>query len=127
MSEVHAGTATAGTGLLVRNIHTLVTMDAQRREIRGGAFLVRDRAIAQVGTTAELEAIVAADPTLADLPVLDLHDRHLVMPGLVNTHHHFCQSLTRAIPGAQDGTLFDWLTTLYPIWSRLTPEAIAPG
>lgn len=127
MSEVHAGTGTAGNGLLVRNIHTLVTMDAQRREIRGGAFLIRDRAIAQVGTTAEIDAIVAADPTLADLPVLDLNDRHLVMPGLVNTHHHFCQSLTRAIPGAQDGTLFDWLTTLYPIWSRLTPEAIALG
>jgi cytosine/adenosine deaminase-related metal-dependent hydrolase len=111
--------------LWVRNIHTLVTMDAQRREIRNGALLVRDGVIIAVGTTAELEAIVTADPSLTDVEIVDLGDRHLVMPGLVNTHHHFYQSLTRAIPGAQEGTLFDWLTTLYPIWSQFTPDAIA--
>jgi 8-oxoguanine deaminase len=105
------------TTLLVKNIHTLVTMDAQRREIRHGAILVRDHVIEQVGTTAEL-------PSTAD-EILDLSDRHVVLPGLVNTHHHFYQTLTRVIPAAQNCSLFNWLQTLYPIWANLTPEAIA--
>ncbi|MGB3536418.1 MAG: 8-oxoguanine deaminase [Microcoleaceae cyanobacterium] len=113
------------SSLWVRNIHTLVTMDTQRREIRNGALLVRDGVIVEVGTTPELEAIVAADPTLTNIEILDLGDRYLVMPGLVNTHHHFYQCLTRAIPGVQNSTLFDWLTTLYPIWSQFGPMAIA--
>jgi 8-oxoguanine deaminase len=104
------------TTLLVKNIHTLVTMDAERREIRRGAILVRDHVIEQVGTTAEL-------PATAD-EVLDLGDRHIVLPGLVNTHHHFYQTLTRVIPAAQDCSLFNWLQALYPIWANLTPEAI---
>jgi 8-oxoguanine deaminase len=102
--------------LLVKNIHTLVTLDAERREIRNGALLVQDNAIAQVGTTLELP------PTADD--VLDLQGRHIVLPGLVNTHHHFYQTLTRVIPAAQDCTLFHWLQNLYPIWANLTPEAI---
>ena len=103
--------------LLVKNIHTLVTMDAERREIRDGALLIQDNAIAQVGTTSEL-------PSTAD-EVLDLQGKHIVLPGFVNTHHHFYQVLTRVIPAAQNGTLFNWLQTLYPIWANLTPEAIA--
>ncbi len=55
--------------------------------------------------------------------VLDLKG-HIVLPGLVNTHHHFYQTLTRAVPAAQDANLFNWLKTLYPIWARLTPEDI---
>ena len=102
--------------LLVKHIHTLVTMDAQRREIRDGAIFVRDNVIEQVGTTAEL-------PATAD-EVLDMQGRHVVLPGLVNTHHHMYQSLTRVIPRAQDFELFDWLKTLYPIWKNLTAEAI---
>lgn len=100
--------------LLIKHCHTLVTLDAQRREIRDGAILIRANVIEQVGTTADL-------PSTADT-VLDLGDRHIVLPGLVNTHHHFYQVLTRVL--AQDGTLFDWLTTLYPLWSKLTAEAI---
>ncbi len=102
--------------LLVKNIHTLVTMDATRREIPNGAILVRDNVIEQVGTTAEL-------PSTAD-EVLDMRGHHVVMPGLVNTHHHLYQSLTRVIPLAQNYELFDWLKTLYPIWKGLHPEAI---
>ncbi|XGV96659.1 MAG: 8-oxoguanine deaminase [Leptolyngbya sp. BL-A-14] len=102
--------------LLVKNIHTLVTMDATRRELRHGAIFVRDNVIEQVGTTDEL-------PQTAD-DVLDLHDRHVVLPGLVNTHHHFYQTLTRVIPAAQDCTLFNWLQTLYPIWAKLTSEGV---
>ena len=103
--------------LLVKNIHTLVTLDAERREIRNGALLVQDNAIAQVGTTPEL-------PQTAD-DVLDLKGRYIVLPGLINTHHHFYQVLTRVIPAAQDCTLFHWLQNLYPIWANLTPDAIS--
>ena len=49
---------------------------------------------------------------------------HVVLPGLINTHHHFCQTLTRATPAALDRELFPWLQALYPIWARLTPEAL---
>lgn len=102
--------------LLVKNIHTLVTMDEQRREIRRGALFVRDNVIEQVDTTEDL-------PQTAD-EVLDLQDRSVVLPGLVNTHHHFFQTLTRAVPAAQNVELFGWLQTLMPIWAKLTPEAI---
>jgi 8-oxoguanine deaminase len=102
--------------LLVKNIHTLVTMNATRDELRGASILVRDHVIEQVGSAAEL-------PATAD-QVLDLRDRHIVLPGLINTHHHFYQTLTRAIPAAQNCDLFGWLRVLYPIWSRLTAEGV---
>lgn len=104
------------SSLLVKNIHTLVTMDDQRQEIRHGALFVRDNVIEQVGTTETL-------PTTAD-EVLDLSDRYVVLPGLVNTHHHFFQTLTRAVPAGQNAELFGWLQSLFPIWTNLTPEAI---
>lgn len=102
--------------LLVNNIHTLITLDDERQEIRGGALFIRDHVIEQVGLTSEL-------PPTAD-EVLDLGDRFIVLPGLVNTHHHFFQSLTRAVPAAQNCDLFGWLQALYPLWSKLTAEAI---
>jgi len=102
--------------LLVRNIHTLVTMNTGREEIKNAALLVHDGVIAQVGRAVDL-------PTMAET-VLDLKGRYLVMPGLVNTHHHFYQTLTRAIPAAQNADLFGWLKTLYPIWARLTAEGV---
>jgi cytosine/adenosine deaminase-related metal-dependent hydrolase len=102
--------------LLLKNIQTLVTMDAARREIQNAALFVRDQAIEQVGTTAEL-------PQTAD-EILDLRGRYVVLPGLVNTHHHFFQTLTRAVPAAQNCDLFNWLQTLYPIWANLTPKCI---
>jgi cytosine/adenosine deaminase-related metal-dependent hydrolase len=101
--------------LLLRNAACLVTMDAGRREIAGGGLFARDGLIEQVGPTADL-------PQTAD-EVLDLSG-HVVLPGLINTHHHLYQTLTRAVPAAQDANLFNWLTTLYPIWANLTPEAI---
>lgn len=101
--------------LLIRHAHVLVTMDAARREIADGAIFIRGNAIEQVGTSADL-------PHSADA-VIDATD-HVVMPGLINTHHHMYQSLTRAIPAAQNGELFNWLTNLYPIWANLTPEMV---
>ncbi|MGD1919788.1 MAG: 8-oxoguanine deaminase, partial [Pleurocapsa sp.] len=102
--------------LLVKNIHTLVTMDDERREIRHGALLIRDNVIEQVGTTEEL-------PDTAD-EALDLQDRHIVLPGVVNTHHHFFQNLTRVTPAGQNGDLFQWLTAHYPLWSNMTAEGM---
>jgi 8-oxoguanine deaminase len=101
--------------LLVRNAQLLVTMDDKRREIVDGGIFSRDGYIERVGVSAEL-------PSSADV-VLDLRD-HIVLPGLVNTHHHFYQTLTRAIPSAQNVNLFNWLKELYPIWARMTPEHI---
>lgn len=99
--------------LLLKNITTLATMDGA--EIQDGAVFARDGWIEKVGTTSDLS--MDADD------VVDLRD-HVVLPGLVNTHHHLYQTLTRAVPAAQDAGLFGWLQTLYPIWSRMTPEHV---
>jgi len=99
--------------LLVRHAEVLVTMDGE--EIEDGGLLARDGWIEQVAPTDEL-------PGEAD-EVVDLND-HVVLPGLVNTHHHLYQTLTRVVPGAQDAGLFDWLLTLYPIWAAMTPDHV---
>jgi len=103
------------TTLLLRNAMVVVTMDEKRREIEDGAILVRDNVIEAVGRTSEL-------PSVAD-KVMDMTGK-IVLPGLVNTHHHLYQTLTRCLPAAQDAPLFSWLQTLYPIWAKLTPEAV---
>ncbi|HJX39338.1 MAG TPA: 8-oxoguanine deaminase [Anaerolineae bacterium] len=103
------------TTLLLRNAAVVVTMDENRREIEDGGVFIRGHLIEAVGRTAEL-------PSSAD-QVLDLRGK-VVLPGLVNTHHHLYQTLTRCLPAAQDAPLFSWLQTLYPIWARLTPEAV---
>ena len=99
--------------LLLKHADMLVTMDDERRRVADGGLFIRDNAIVQAGPTAEL-------PETAD-SVIDARGM-IILPGLVNTHHHLYQTLTRCI--AQDSVLFDWLVTLYPIWARLTPEAV---
>lgn len=101
--------------LLIKNAEILVTMNDRQQEIASGGLFIRDGFIEAVGLASDL-------PANAD-EVLDLSG-HIVLPGLVNTHHHFYQTLTRAVPAAQDANLFNWLKTLYPIWARLTPEDI---
>jgi len=101
--------------LLVKHADLLVTMDADRRRISDGGLFVCDNVIEQVGPSAEL-------PAEADR-IINAR-RMIVLPGLVNTHHHLYQTLTRAVPAAQDATLFRWLKTLYPLWAGLTSEAI---
>jgi 8-oxoguanine deaminase len=100
---------------LVRHAALLATFDGADREIRDGALLIRDNVIERVGLTAEITG--EADR------IIDARD-HVIVPGLINTHHHLYQSLTRAVPAAQNGTLFEWLVALYPIWANLTPEAV---
>ncbi len=101
--------------LLLKNIELLVTMDDRRRELHHTSLYIQDGFIQAIGDASEL-------PATAD-EVLDLSG-HSVFPGLINTHHHFYQTLTRAVPAAQDANLFNWLKTLYPIWARMTPEDI---
>ena len=95
--------------LLVKNADVLVTMDGERRELKGGNLLVEDGVIVSVGPMAEADEILDASGCV-------------VTPGLVNTHHHLYQSLTRVVPGGQDALLFGWLKTLYPIWAQMNPE-----
>lgn len=102
------------TTLLIKNAY-IVTMDDKQTEIPNGAIFIRDGIIEKIGQTSEL-------PNMAD-EILDLKN-HVVLPGLVNTHHHFYQTLTRAVPAAQDANLFNWLKTLYPIWAKIQPEDI---
>lgn len=101
--------------LLIRNARCIATLDGTRRELRDASILVRGHCIEAVGPAHEL-------PAEAD-EVIDAR-QHLVVPGLVNTHHHMYQSLTRAIPAVQDAELFSWLQGLYPIWAHLTPEMV---
>lgn len=96
--------------ILIRAADHVLTMDDARRELRGADVLIRDGVIAAIG--------VALDAPGAQV----VHAAGCVVtPGLVNTHHHLYQTLTRAVPGGQDALLFGWLKTLYPIWARFGP------
>jgi len=101
--------------LLVKNARMLITMDDQRRKYRNAGLFARDHLIEQIGPSETL-------PEYADT-VIDASNL-VILPGLVNTHHHFFQSLFRAIPGAQDHSLFDWLARLMPLYGDVTEEAV---
>ena len=101
--------------LLLKHARLLVTMDDQDTEWPDGGLYIEDNIVRQVGPTDSLT-------NQADV-VIDAGDM-IILPGLVNTHHHFYQTLTRNIPAAQNANLFDWLRIHYPIWAGLTPEAI---
>src|SRR6185312_15216055 len=102
--------------LLIQHARLLVTMDDDGNRYDDGAVYIEDNVIRQVGSSEQL-------PQQADT-VIDAHNM-VVLPGLINTHHHFYQTLTRNLPAAQDADLFTWLRVHYPIWAGLTPEAIA--
>ncbi len=101
--------------LLIRHADVVATLDDARRELTNASVFIRGAAIEAIGPASEL-------PQSAD-EVIDARG-HVVIPGLINTHHHMYQSLTRAIPAAQNAELFGWLKALYPIWAGLTPEMI---
>ncbi|MFW5941704.1 MAG: 8-oxoguanine deaminase [Chloroflexota bacterium] len=102
--------------ILIQNADLLITMNDERQNIEGGALFIRDNVIEWVGESGQLpQAYGDADR------VIDASGK-VVLPGLVNTHHHFYQTLTRAV--APDAKLFDWLKTLYPIWARMDSEAV---
>lgn len=95
---------------LIRNADVILTMDDNRRRLAGADLRLKNGVIAEIGSDLESEGeIVEAAGCV-------------VTPGLVNTHHHLYQTMTRAVPAAQNAMLFGWLQTLYPIWARMTPE-----
>jgi cytosine/adenosine deaminase-related metal-dependent hydrolase len=96
--------------ILIQNADTVITMDATRRELHGADVLLRGGVVAGVGQGLTTTGRVVQAKGC------------VVTPGLVNTHHHLYQTLTRAVPGGQDALLFGWLKTLYPIWARFGPE-----
>ena len=103
------------TTLLIHNAHTIATLNDAGQELRNASILVRDNCIEAIGPTQDL-------PLTADRVIDAQH--FVVIPGMVNTHHHMSQSLTRAIPSVQNAELFSWLTGLYPIWAGLQPDMI---
>ena len=105
--------------LLIHRANCIATQDDAQTELRGASLLIRDGLIERV--------LPAGEDTSALLQTVDevIDARnHVVIPGLVNTHHHMVQCLTRAIPGVQNAELFIWLKGLYPIWAGLTPDMV---
>ena len=104
--------------LLIRNIHALVTMDSDSRQFNGGFIYAEGGEIKLVGERVPrgLQATRTIDASGC-----------VAVPGLVNSHHHFCQTLTRALAAAANAELFDWLRTLYPVWAHIDEEAVQVG
>jgi cytosine/adenosine deaminase-related metal-dependent hydrolase len=103
---------------LIRNAAVVAAMDDAGSEIAGGAVALRDGVILAVGTTAELTPLAGHADVIIEAAGC------VVTPGLINTHHHLYQTLTRAVPGATEASLFGWLKRLYPIWARYTPDDV---
>ena len=101
------------SSILIKNIKEIVTMDKERNRLKGYSLLIKDNRVDKIA----LDIKFTADQ------VIDGSD-YFLYPGLINTHHHFYQTLTRNIPQVQNVELFNWLKYLYPIWARLTPEAV---
>jgi cytosine/adenosine deaminase-related metal-dependent hydrolase len=99
--------------LVVRNARCVATMDDARRELEGGWVAVNDGLVDSLGT----------GPAPPAATVIDATDC-LVTPGLVNTHHHLYQNLTRANPAMTDKPLFGWLRSLYPLWRAIDAESV---
>jgi cytosine/adenosine deaminase-related metal-dependent hydrolase len=105
----------AMTTLLIQNAHTIATLNDAGDELSNASIFIRNNCIEAIGPAHAL-------PSTADRVINAQH--HVVIPGMVNTHHHMSQSLTRAIPGVQNAELFSWLRGLYPIWAGLQPDMI---
>ena len=101
-----------GRDIVIKNAQSVLTMDDERRELRAVDIHIKDGQIAAIG-----QGLRITNTT----DVVD-GSSCIVTPGLVNTHHHLYQTLTRAVPGGQDALLFGWLQTLYPIWAKFSPE-----
>ena len=104
------------SNLIVRNIGLLVTMDDKRTEVEKVNMVIRDGLVEYIGQSIE-------DLSDKKSETLDLGG-YAVFPGLINTHHHLYQTLTRVVPGSQNSGLFKWLRTLYPIWAKMDGTAI---
>jgi len=101
------------SSILIKNVKEIVTMDRERTRLKNCSLLIKDNKISKI----------ACDIKFPAEEIIDGSD-YFLYPGLINTHHHFYQTLTRNIPQVQNVELFNWLKYLYPIWARLTPEAV---
>jgi len=101
------------SSILIKNVKEIVTMERERTRLKSYSLLIKDNKISKI----------ACDIKFPAEEIIDGSD-YFLYPGLINTHHHFYQTLTRNIPQIQNAELFNWLRYLYPIWSRLTPEAV---
>lgn len=99
-------------GILIRQADSILTMDDERRELTDNDIRISEGQITEIG-----QNLISK----GEKNVINAHGC-LITPGLVNTHHHLFQTLTRAVPGGQDALLFGWLKTLYPIWSKFGPD-----
>jgi cytosine/adenosine deaminase-related metal-dependent hydrolase len=99
-------------GILIRQADSILTMDDERRELTNNDIRISEGQITEIG-----QNLISK----GEKNVINAHGC-LITPGLVNTHHHLFQTLTRAVPGGQDALLFGWLKTLYPIWSKFGPD-----
>jgi len=107
------------TSLLIHRARCIATMDDANTELKDASLLIRDGRIERI-----IAATENTDELLRQVDVVIDARHHVAVPGLINTHHHMYQSLTRAIPGVQNAELFSWLQGLYPIWVGLTPEMV---
>ncbi|GAK55998.1 S-adenosylhomocysteine deaminase [Candidatus Vecturithrix granuli] len=99
--------------ILLKHVKEIVTMDAARTRFQGYSLLIDEHKIAKIAKDIEVDVDEVIDGT-----------DYFLYPGLINTHHHFYQALTRNIRAVQEAELFDWLKFLYPLWARLTHEAV---
>ena len=104
--------------ILLKNCYYIATFDDSDNELQGYDILIKNNVIEKIEKNIELSPDETESAEIIDC------SRYLVVPGMVNTHHHLYQILTRNLPGAQNAKLFDWLTYLYPIWAKITPEAV---
>ena len=111
------------TTLLIHRARCIATQDDANTELNDASLLLKDGRIERIipageNTDAEISELLKQVDEVIDAR------RHVVVPGLINTHHHMVQSLTRAVPQVQNAELFSWLKGLYPIWAGLTPEMV---
>ena len=99
------------TTLLIHRARCIATMDDANTELNDASLFIRDGRIERI-----IPATENIDELLTNVDEVIDARRHVVVPGLINTHHHMYQSLTRAIPSVQNAELFSWLQGLYPIW-----------
>ncbi|MEO0452139.1 MAG: 8-oxoguanine deaminase [Pseudomonadota bacterium] len=103
---------------LIQNADIIATMDDAGTEISEGSILIEGGVIRAIGPASEVSRFASTADTLVDA------SGAIITPGLVNTHHHMFQTLTRAVPAGIDASLFDWLQSLYPIWAHFRPEDV---